>query len=75
VEIEMVEDYYGVTLQEGRYETLSGLILSIVKKIPVTGEVIQIDDFEMVIDSADERSIRKVRIRKLRDDEADRSKG
>jgi len=75
VEIERVEDYYGVTFQEGRYETLSGLILSIVKKIPVTGEVIQIDDFEMVIDSADERSIRKVRIRKLRDDEADRSKG
>jgi CBS domain containing-hemolysin-like protein len=73
IEIEVVEEYYGVTFQEGRYETLSGLILNMVKKIPVTGEVIQIDDFEMIIDSADERSIRKVRIRKLSDDEAGRS--
>lgn len=74
IEIEIVEDYYGVKFQEGRYETLSGLILNVIKKIPVTGEVIRIDNFEMIIDSADERSIRKVRIRKLSDDEAGKSK-
>ncbi|MCX5854132.1 MAG: HlyC/CorC family transporter, partial [Deltaproteobacteria bacterium] len=74
VEIEIVEEYYGVKFQEGRYETLSGLILNVIKKIPVTGEVIQIENFEMIIDSADERSIRKVRVRKLSDDETGRSK-
>jgi CBS domain containing-hemolysin-like protein len=74
VEIEVVEDYYGTKFQEGRYETLSGLILNVIKKIPVTGEVIHIDNFEMIIDSANERSIKKVRIRKLSDDEAGRSK-
>jgi len=70
VEIEIVEDYFGVEFQKGRYETLGGLILNAIKKIPVTGEVIKIDNFEMIIDSADERSIKKVRIRKISDNEA-----
>jgi CBS domain containing-hemolysin-like protein len=74
VEIEIVEEYYGVKFQEGRYETLSGLILNVIKKIPVTGEVIQIENFEMIIDSADVRSIRKVRVKKLSDDETGRTK-
>jgi CBS domain containing-hemolysin-like protein len=73
VEIEVVEDYYGVEFKEGRYETLSGLILNDIKKIPVAGEVIYIDNFEMIIDSADERSIGKVRIRKMSNDGAGRS--
>lgn len=70
IEIEVVEDYFGVEFQEGTYETLGGLILNTIKKIPVTGEVIKIDNFEMIIDSADERSIKKVRIRKTSDNEA-----
>jgi len=74
VEIELVEDYFKVKFPEGRYETLSGLILNVIKKIPVTGEVIHVENFEMIIDSADERSIRKVRIRKLSNDEEDGSK-
>jgi len=74
VEIELVEDFFKVKFPEGRYETLSGLILNVIKKIPVTGEVIHVENFEMIIDSADERSIRKVRIRKLSNDEEDGSK-
>lgn len=74
VDIKVVEDYYEAKFPEGRYETLSGLILNVIKKIPVTGEMIQIDNFEMIIDSADERSIRKVRVRKLNNDEEGRSK-
>jgi CBS domain containing-hemolysin-like protein len=69
VEIEVIEDYYGIEFPEGGYETLGGLILNAIKKIPVAGEVIKIDNYEMIIDSADERSIKKVRIRKLSDNE------
>ena len=65
VELEVIEDYLGVEFQDGRYETLSGLILNTIKKIPITGEVIQIDNHEMIIDSANERSIKKVRIKKI----------
>jgi len=64
VEIEAFEQYFGVDLPRGKYETLGGFILDAVKRIPMTGDVIQHDSLEMVIASADDRSIKKVRIRK-----------
>ena len=42
-----------------------GFILHLIRKIPLTGDVIRHDELEMVIASADERSIKKVKIRKM----------
>lgn len=67
-EIEKIEDHFGVRFPEGEFETLGGLILHEIRKIPVTGETLRIENFEMVIESADERSIKKVRIKRLPDD-------
>jgi CBS domain containing-hemolysin-like protein len=64
IEIEKVEERFGVTLPEGKYETLAGFILHLIRKIPLTGDVIRHDELEMVIASATERSIKKVKIRK-----------
>jgi CBS domain containing-hemolysin-like protein len=64
VEIEQLEEHFGVTFGEGKYETLGGLILNAIKRIPATGETVTVDDFEMVIAAADERTIKKVRMRK-----------
>ena len=72
VEIEQLEEHFGVSFDEGKYETLGGLILSTIKRIPATGETVIIDDFEMIIEAADERKIKKVRIRRIKkDDEKD----
>ena len=65
VEIEVIEDSLGVKFQEGKFETLGGFILNLLKRIPVTGEVIHIDNLEMVIESADERSVKKVKLKRL----------
>jgi CBS domain containing-hemolysin-like protein len=64
IEIEKVEERFGVTLPKGKYETLAGFILHLIRKIPLTGDVIRHDELEMVIASANERSIKKVKIRK-----------
>lgn len=64
VEIEAFEQHFGIEIPGGKYETLGGFILDAVKRIPMTGDVIQHGSLEMVIASADERSIKKVRIRK-----------
>ncbi|MBP1720544.1 MAG: hypothetical protein H6Q50_56 [Deltaproteobacteria bacterium] len=64
VEIEAFEQHFGVDVPRGKYETLGGFILDAVKRIPMTGDVIQHDSLEMVIASADERSIKRVKIRK-----------
>lgn len=65
LEIKEVESHFGVKFLEGKYETLGGLILHEIKRIPVEGESIQIDNLEMIIESADERSIKKVKIKKI----------
>ncbi|MCX7635978.1 MAG: hypothetical protein N2Z74_09595, partial [Syntrophales bacterium] len=67
LEIEKMEEYFGVKFADGEFETVGGLILSAIGRIPVTGEVVQIEPFEVVIELADERSIKKVKIKKKQD--------
>jgi len=64
MEIEKIEERLNINLKKGRYETLSGLILNSTKRIPLTGEKFQIEDLEITIENADERSIKKVKIKK-----------
>jgi magnesium and cobalt transporter len=65
VEIEAIEDYLGVKFQEGKFETFGGFILNLLRRIPVTGEMIHVDNLEMIIESADERSVKKVKLKRL----------
>jgi CBS domain containing-hemolysin-like protein len=66
-EIEDIENHFDVNLPEGKYETLGGFILHEIKRIPATGELITAGAFEMIIESSDERSIKKVKLRKIND--------
>ncbi|MEQ8164055.1 MAG: transporter associated domain-containing protein, partial [Smithellaceae bacterium] len=59
--------HLNVRLKKGRYETLSGFILNFIKRIPLTGEKFEIDGLEILIENADERSIKKVRIKKIKE--------
>jgi Hemolysins and related proteins containing CBS domains len=66
MEIENIEEYLNISLEKGRYGTLSGLILNSTKRIPLTGEKFQIEGLEITIENADERSIKKVKIKKIK---------
>jgi magnesium and cobalt transporter len=66
MEIEKVEEHLNVIFKKGRYETLSGLILNTTKRIPLSGEKFLIEGLEITIENADERSIKKVKIKKLK---------
>jgi len=65
VEIEDIKEYFGMNIPEGKFETLGGLILYIIEKVPAAGEVICHDGFEIIIESADERRINKVKIKRV----------
>jgi len=67
-EIEKIEEYLNISLEKGRYETLGGMILNATRRIPLIGETYQIKGLEITIENADERSIKKVKIRKLQTD-------
>jgi CBS domain containing-hemolysin-like protein len=73
--IEEVGEYFETLLPEGKYETLGGFILHLVRKIPVAGEKINYDKLEMTIEAADERCIRKIRMRKREDTVKDTGAG
>ncbi|MEE9912560.1 MAG: hemolysin family protein [Deltaproteobacteria bacterium] len=63
-EIEKIEEHLNISLERGRYETLGGLILNTIRRIPHQGETFQINGLDITIANADERSIKKVKIKK-----------
>lgn len=65
IEREEIEEHFQLSLPEGKFETLAGFILFLIKRIPKAGEVIRYEHLEITIESADERSIKKVKIRKI----------
>ncbi len=67
VNIEEFEEYFGVDVPEGQFDTLGGFIFFLIKKIPVTGEYVDYKDLRITVEAADERSIKKVRIRRTAD--------
>ena len=66
-ELEKIEDHLKITLERGRYETIGGMILNTIRRIPHQGENFQFEGMDITIESADERSIKKVKI-KIKDD-------
>lgn len=62
VEIEEFEEYFGIEVPKGQFETLGGFIFYLIKKIPVVGETLTYENLKFTIEAADERSIKKVRI-------------
>ncbi|MCS7199638.1 MAG: CBS domain-containing protein [Caldimicrobium sp.] len=60
-----IERCYKIKLPEGNYETLSGLILDVLKRIPSKGETLSIPPLQIEILEANERKIDKVKIKIL----------
>ncbi|MFB3926177.1 MAG: hemolysin family protein [Syntrophales bacterium] len=61
--IEDIEEYFKIDIPQGKYETLGGFILHLIRRIPLAGEIVSYKNLVMTIESADERSIKKVRIK------------
>lgn len=60
--IDEFEDLFGVSLPEGDYETLAGLFLSRVVRIPEAGERVSIDGLRLEVIEADTHRIRSLKL-------------
>lgn len=60
--IEMLNEELKLDLPEDDFETISGLILELLERIPVRGEVVRYKDLNMIITDADEKSILEIKI-------------
>jgi len=65
VEIDRLADDYGIELPEGDYETIAGLILDHLERIPHQGQVITIAPYRLQVLQATSKKIVKVKIHRL----------
>ena len=63
VETDMLSRRLGITLPEGDYETLGGLLNSLAGEIPVVGQRITCGDITFTVRRATEQAVQEVRIR------------
>lgn len=64
VEIDTLADDYGIDLPQGDYETIAGLILDHLEKIPHQGQFIEIEPYRIQVLQATDKKIVKVKIHK-----------
>lgn len=64
VEIDRLMDDFGIDLPEGDYETIAGLILDHLEKIPHQGQFINIEPYRIQVLQATDKKIVKVKIHK-----------
>ena len=63
--VEDLEEFLNTALPEGQYESVGGLLITILGKVPGVGEKVVVEDIEMVVEAANSRKVEKVRIRRL----------
>ena len=64
VDIEEVEEHFGVRLPKGPYESVGGLVIHRLGRVPRRGARVEIESLQFLVLSADNRRIRTVRIRR-----------
>ena len=65
LEVDYLNEEYGLDIPEGEYETLSGYIVTTNEDIPEQGDVVRIDHFEIKIVKATDKRIMLVQIKVL----------
>jgi CBS domain containing-hemolysin-like protein len=65
MELDHIREKLGLEFPEGDFETLGGLVLHLMKKIPDPGEKTSIGNLELTVLKADGRSIKKIKLVKL----------
>ncbi|MGC9361744.1 MAG: hemolysin family protein [Candidatus Syntrophosphaera sp.] len=64
IEIDKLEDEYDIILPEGDYETVAGLILDRLARIPHQGQFIDVEPYRIQVLQATQKKIIKVKIHK-----------
>ena len=65
IEKEKFEEFFSFQLNCPDVETLGGFVLKEIGHLPKVGEKIQVDSLEMIVTSADQRKIKKLRFEEL----------
>ncbi len=70
VDIEEVEERFGLEMPEGPYESVGGLVVHLLGRLAVPADQVEAGGLRFVVQSASKRHIKAVRITRLIDEEA-----
>ena len=65
LDVEELEDYLGVDLPEGKFESVGGLLINFLEKVPAVNEEVVVENIRLTVEAADNRKIKKVRVRRI----------
>jgi CBS domain containing-hemolysin-like protein len=63
--VEELEEHFGVNIERDKFDSVGGLIVHLIDKIPAIGDVIDCEGLQLTVIDADERKIIKVLIANL----------
>ncbi len=70
VDIEEVEERFGMEMPEGPYESVGGLVVHLLGRLAVPGDQVDVGGLRFLVQTASKRHIKVVRITRLTNDEA-----
>jgi CBS domain containing-hemolysin-like protein len=67
VDIEVLEEHFLVEFPEGPYESVGGLVIHVLGRLAVIGDVVDISGFRFEVKNADPRQLKTLRITRILD--------
>ena len=64
-DIEVIEERFGVTMPEGNYESIGGLVIFLLGRLGVVGDVVEVEGLRFTVLSATERQIDLMQVTRL----------
>jgi CBS domain containing-hemolysin-like protein len=71
IDIEEVEQFFNITVKEGPYESVGGLILHQLGRVPAEDVVVEVDGLRFTVQTADQRRIKTLRVERCPSGEED----
>lgn len=65
VDIEEIEEYFDIELPDGPYESIGGLVIHLLGRLAVTGDVVELQDLRLEVVTASTRHIKKIKVSRL----------
>jgi CBS domain containing-hemolysin-like protein len=65
LEIEKLADHFGIEVPEGEFESVGGLMIHHLGKVPQVGDTVLSQNLELTVTAADERRVKQIRVRAL----------
>ena len=71
LDVEELMDHFNLPRPEGKFESVGGLLIHFLGRVPQVNDRVEIPDLELTVLTADERRAKQVQARKLPGEEAE----